>query len=290
MKRSDIRLVAYSEHGQLIRMLYLAIAIVWWLGRSVLRRIYAPANRALVLCYHGVSDRQRSEFQWQMSRIAGRSVDLAGPPPHRRTHLPSICVTFDDAFANLLDNALPVTQRLNIPVTIFAVAGNLGDKPLWDIPPWHPEATECTMTPGQLRALTQQPLCRIGSHTMTHPPLGKSTPQAVRIECKLSRERLEKHLAIPMEDLALPYGSWNHNVLAIAHAAGYKRVYTLEPRLQPIGQDGAIGRFSMTPDTWRIEFLLTCAGGYTWLANWQRLVRTTLRLVRPRAQREPSLA
>lgn len=282
----------HGDHGLAVRLAYLAVAISW----SVLRVAFGFArpqqDAAVVLCYHGVSSRQRDRFAWQMSNLAGRAVDVAQPaaPPTNRRHLPPVCVTFDDAYANLLDNALPVTRGLHIPVIIFAVAGNPGCRPDWPMPHGHPDTNESTMTAAQLVQVTRQGLCRIGSHTLTHKALGHCTSQTIAAECSQSRSLLQGRIGQPVEDLALPYGSCNEEVLATALATGYKHIYTLQPRLHRLGRSGLIGRFCMTPDTWRIEFILTCAGGYTWLYPWRRLLRRVRSVLRPSGRQEPSPA
>ncbi len=293
MHDSSDMMSVYGKHGLAVRVVYLVAAGLWCLLRMVVCARRNAAHRAVVLCYHGVTADQREAFAWQMARIASRAADVAALPAgrlQRRRWLPSACVTFDDAFGNLLTNALPATRRLGVPVTIFAVAGDLGCKPRWAMPPGHPDAGEMTMTAVQLREAVAGGLCRIGSHTMTHAPLASSAPESVCRECAASKASLEKHLGTAIEDLALPYGSCSEQVLATARSHGYRRVYTLEPRVHLLGQAGAIGRFSMTPDVWRVEFLLTCAGGYTWLATWRRLVRWCRSMLRPGTRKEPSLA
>lgn len=282
----------HGDHGLAVRLVYLAVAAGWSVLRIAAAFVRGQTGQTVVLCYHGVSARQRDGFAWQMSKLAGRAIDIALPtvPSLHRDHLPQVCVTFDDAYANLLDSALPVTRRLRIPVIIFAVAGNLGRKPDWPMPPGHPDTHEATMTPAQLTQAIRQGLCRVGSHTLTHKALGQCPSTVVEAECFESRHRLREVLGQPVEDLALPYGSCNDEVLAAALAAGYRRIYTLQPRVHRPGYNGVIGRFCMTPETWRIEFLLTCAGGYSWLYPWRRLLRRIRSVVRPAERREPSLA
>jgi peptidoglycan/xylan/chitin deacetylase (PgdA/CDA1 family) len=130
------------------------------------------------------------------------------------------------------------------------------------------------MTTEQLVAVSKNPLFRIGSHTLTHPDLAKIRPDQLKTELTDSKLRLEYFLGSPIEDLALPFGSYNTEVLRMAREAGYKRIYTVEPKpINPMSEEPVIGRFSMSPDVWKIEFLLTCCGAYTWLYPWRRLIR-----------------
>jgi len=231
----------------------------------------------IALCYHGILPAQIEAFAWQMAWLATRQCSK---PPVDQTasgceeNVASVRVTFDDAFANLLDNALPLLEQHHIPAIVFAVADNLGCYPRWAMPAGHPEAKEETMTPEQLKSLAQHPLIRIGSHTLTHPDLTKVHPQQAKRELVESKAKLEQLIDQTVDDLALPHGAYNEQVLALAKEAGYKKIYTLDPRpFDPKAKTPVIGRFSMSPDVWKMEFILSCSGAYAWLYPWRRFVR-----------------
>jgi len=252
-------------------MLYLFIAVFCYLitlgGRTL------KGNR-IILCYHGISKEQRERFRLQMSKITDNAsvIDKC----ERKQLSRKICITFDDAFENLLENVLPLLNELRIPAIVFAVPGNLGQSPKWNIAPDHPEYNEKTMTIEQLKSI-QNDLITIGSHTQTHPDLSKLPPDQMQWELIESKKNLEQLIDKPIDDLALPHGAYNQDVLRIAEEIGYKRVYTLEPKLGRANQKtGAIGRFSMSPDVWPIEFYLTCCGAYCWLFPF----RTAMKWIR----------
>ena len=121
----------YGKRGVLVRLLYLMGAMVWYVlslgGRS-------GRGSVVVLCYHGIRGDQCKSFRWQMSRVSGKTVetlDFERMGALRTTGHPKVCITFDDAFGNLLDNALPVMEQYRIPAIVFAVADNLGKRPCW---------------------------------------------------------------------------------------------------------------------------------------------------------------
>lgn len=271
----------YAKHGNLVRFIYLALATGYYVvtlgGRLV-------GKTRIVLCYHGILPKQIERFKWQMGKISAQATfdkNKKGDSRHHNGLFSKVCITFDDAFANLLDNALPVIKKYHIPATIFAVTGNLGDTPKWAISANHPEAGEKTMTSEQLVMLSKNPLIRIGSHTQTHPDLSKLPLDQVLWELTESKKNLEQLLDKPIEDLALPHGAYNEEVLHIAQEVGYKRIYTLEPKLVEEGQKmGVLGRFSMSPDVWPIEFYLTCAGAYSWLFPFRRFVKWAGRIAK----------
>jgi len=275
----------YSQKGLVIRLVYMMCALVWAVltGFGRFRR-----DGIVVLCYHGVSAKQRERFAWQMSKIRSRVVDLAKCRASTSScaKLPYVSMTFDDAFANLMENALPILEQYQIPATIFAVADNLGCSPRWEMPYGHPESTEMTITAEQLVAVSKNPLFRIGSHTLTHPDLAKIRPEQLKIELTESKHRLEELLHKPIEDLSLPFGSHDQEVLRMAREAGYKRVYTVDAKpANPMSEEAVMSRFAMAPDTWKIEFILTCAGAYSWLYRVRKLCHLFLdhRFFCPRA-------
>lgn len=236
----------------------------------------------IVLCYHGIPQTAKSIFERQIKHAASYAMQISTDAkqvnicPQKK----SVCFTFDDAFANLLDNALPVLEKYRIPAIIFAVAGNLGEKPCWKMPVGHPESNERTMTADQLVSLNKNSLIKIGSHTLTHPDLTAISRDQVKAELVESKRRLETLMGYAVEDIALPYGAYNQAVLTMAQDAGYKRVYTLDSKPVDLESGKAvIGRFSMSPDVWKIEFILTCGEAYAWLRLWRRFVRQVRELI-----------
>lgn len=256
------------------------ISCIWYVFTGFGRLF---AGRSLVLCYHGVTAEQASRFKDQMTRLRRSEAQDAGTnarPAHSRCG-PRVGVTFDDAFENLLRNALPVLREFGIPAVVFAVPGNLGRAPQWSISASHPEHGERLMTAGQIGRLAGENVT-IGSHTQTHPVLSGLSREQIRWELAESKRNLEEMTGRPVDDLALPHGACNDVVLNVAREVGYRRIFTLEPRMHRLQtREDVVGRFSMSPDVWPIEFHLTCVGAYSWLGPWRRCLRAIRRLHRP---------
>ncbi len=245
------------------RVIYLVVACV----AHGIRKMKRSGHPSIVLCYHGIPMAQKEAFARHIRHCQGIQT------PSRNSAAP-VTMTFDDAFANLLDNAVGLLDEHSIPAIIFAVADNLGSVPRWTMPEGHPESGERTMTAEQLRAVSQHPTIRIGSHTLTHPDLTQIPEEQLRFELTESRRKLESIVGYPIVDLALPHGSYNDQVITEAITAGYKRIYTLDPKpYDPSSEDSCVGRFSMSPDAWNLEYVLTCAGAYSWLSPWRKLIR-----------------
>lgn len=264
----------YTRHGLLVRLAYLIVSIVWE-GAAILRMLRRPS--IVVLCYHGVTARQRASFDAQIRRIRCRAINTARLRAiDEKTARPRVCLTFDDAFANLTENALQAMKDAGVPASLFVVAGNMGRRPGWDVSPQHADYHELTMTADEVLQAARSELVTVGSHTQSHPRLAELDEADIRRELSESARTLEGIVGRPVRELALPHGSYDHRVVRVARELGYTHVYTLEERgvLAEDAQVGVFGRFVMSPDAWPFEFLLTIRGAYSWLGPWRRIVRS----------------
>lgn len=250
------------------RIVYLAIASAMYvctLGGRIGR------GQSIVLCYHGVTTQQKIAFERQLEYVSERITSIDRIKKNSATRIgvkPHIVLTFDDAYSNLCVNVVPLLNRLKLPAVIFAVTNNMGEKPAWGL--WKNDAK--TMTERQLTECRSETI-GIGSHSHRHVDLAKLTGEDLESELGESKECLEQLLGAPVHDLALPYGSYGEHVLKCALDVGYRRIYTLEAHAFKGSQDWEkIGRFTMSPDAWLVEFLLVCAGAYCWLGPFRRIV------------------
>lgn len=118
-------------------------------------------------------------------------------------------ITFDDIMDDVFTNAYPILKRLQLPFAIFVAPGLVG--------------TEDFITQDHLRALADDPLCTIGSHSMSHCHLAKvENSKEELIESKII---LEKMFNRRVDYLAYPYG-WHcdvsKKVMKEAEEIGYK--------------------------------------------------------------------
>jgi len=198
----------------------------------------------IVLCHHAVSADwpaalavRPDRFFEQLELLVGRgyrgvtfSQALRGP---RRGKM--LAVTFDDAFASVMEHAVPVLRALGLPGTIYAVTdfAESGRPLAWDgTDHWlqGPHRAELAgMRWDELRELMEEGW-EVGSHTKTHPPLTTLDDGALERELRESREACEAALGAPCESVAYPYGDVDERVLAAAAAAGYRHGAGLPPR------------------------------------------------------------
>jgi len=254
------------------RRIVVAISLAVFLADGLKRMLAAVTgsrtHATVVLYYHSVPAAQRAAFARQMDQLL-----LWAEPARADAALPnggrfrSVVVTFDDGYQNIVDNALPELAKRRIPATIFMVAGALGVTPNWEDYSGGTDLAmhEVIMTAEQLRALPSD-LVQIGSHTRTHPMLGRLPEQQVRTELSTSRALLEEIVGREVKLFSFPYGSFNAEVVACCRDAGYERVFTTEPRLAYAGSDAFIvGRITVEPGDSALEFRLKVHGAYRWL-------------------------
>jgi peptidoglycan/xylan/chitin deacetylase (PgdA/CDA1 family) len=206
----------------------------------------------LVLCYHAVSDRwpdelairpQDLEFQvkhlTERGYVATTFTEAVVAPPARRV----FAVTFDDAYASVVELGFPVLAQAGVPATLFVPTGQIdtGAPMSWPgIDHW--PATEhrdelVGATWDQVAALADAGW-EIGSHTVSHPRLPELDDARLAEELTASREELERRLARPCTSIAYPYGAVDERVIAAAGAAGYRTAGSLPvgrfPRPRPL--------------------------------------------------------
>ena len=96
-----------------------------------------PAPDLLVLCYHAVSPTWPAPLSVTpaglrrqlegLVRRGYRSATFTDAVVGRRTS-PTVCVTFDDAYASVLREALPLLEELGLHGTVFAPTAFVGDE------------------------------------------------------------------------------------------------------------------------------------------------------------------
>jgi peptidoglycan/xylan/chitin deacetylase (PgdA/CDA1 family) len=125
----------------------------------------------------------------------------------REERLPrqSICLTFDDGYASVVDTAAPVLLERGFPATIFAVAGYLGRTNDWRSQPAWVERRPLASA-SELSQLAEAGF-EIGAHGLEHEPLGRVTPEVVHRELVDGKAVLEDAVGVSVTSFAYPYGS-----------------------------------------------------------------------------------
>jgi peptidoglycan/xylan/chitin deacetylase (PgdA/CDA1 family) len=137
-----------------------------------------------------------------------------------------LAVTFDDGYLSVLEQALPILARLDLPGTIFVPTSLMDQRqPLrwpgvdhWAATPYAHELQG--MNWDDLRSLADDGW-EIGSHTRTHPRLTELDQQAADRQLLESRLECSERLGRPCTSLAYPYGDTDGRITDAAGRAGY---------------------------------------------------------------------
>lgn len=140
--------------------------------------------------------------------------------------LPSVLLTFDDAFESFATHAWPALEARQLPPLLFVITDFVGRRASWDL-----------RLPGRRAPHLDWPALRdlvaagveIGSHTRTHRDLRKLDATTLTSELGTSRDLLEQKLGISVRALSYPFGRTNAAVCAAARSAGYQLGFSMCP-------------------------------------------------------------
>jgi peptidoglycan/xylan/chitin deacetylase (PgdA/CDA1 family) len=219
----------------------------------------------VVLTFHAVCADETRAFERHMRALKAHTSPVFVETPSGLNGRPTVVVTFDDALQCVFDHALPVMRRLDIPATIFVPTGFAGREPGW-IDPERRAHSGRVLRPDTLAACDPR-WVQLASHSVSHPFLAGLDRAAVRDELVWSKRALETWTGMPVRLFSFPYGSFNDLVLSEARAAGYTRVFANVPiRSVPDGEPFVIGRITVSPRDWPLEFRLKALGAYQWMS------------------------
>lgn len=180
-----------------------------------------------VLYYHAVLPEEQLTFadqlDWFSAHFTWCSISEGV------THLengsierPLLSLTFDDADRTLVDVVVPLLSERRITACVYVVPTYVergvsyrDEKPRpimsWnDLRNWLAAGHE------------------VGSHSYTHAPLPRCTPQRLVQEARWSRDSLEQKLSASVEHFAYPWGQHNGEVKRIIAEAGpYRSIATI---------------------------------------------------------------
>jgi peptidoglycan/xylan/chitin deacetylase (PgdA/CDA1 family) len=144
----------------------------------------------------------------------------------RRTGQPfparPIVLTFDDGYADLIEEALPKLIEHGFPATVFVTTG------------WLRDAGRRTAAGAPGRMLSWAQLAElsaagveVAAHTHSHPQLDRISTARLHAELGDSKKFLEDRLGRPVRSLAYPYGYSSKRVRNVARESGYLQAATV---------------------------------------------------------------
>ncbi len=161
-----------------------------------------------------------------------------------------VSITFDDGFANVYNNALPVLDQYGFKTTQYIVSGAINSQTKLDLP---------AMTKGQIAAMCNAGH-EIGSHTVTHSRLTLLNAKKLNSELSGSKNTLNA-ICDSVNSLAIPYGDYSDGVINTAEK------YYDSVRTSDSGENTLIGFDSHRIKTQYIMDTTTIGEIETWLTR-----------------------
>jgi peptidoglycan/xylan/chitin deacetylase (PgdA/CDA1 family) len=130
---------------------------------------------------------------------------------HGAREIPERCVmiTFDDAYEDLVEHALPVLERKNFPATVFVPTALIGKSIQCN--PRNPGATLPIMTEAQIREWATRGIS-FGAHSRTHVDLTTVPMATARAEIRGSQSDLSEIIGTRVCSFAYPFGKSNDEI------------------------------------------------------------------------------
>lgn len=134
----------------------------------------------------------------------------AGSLPRR-----PVLLTFDDAYADLTEHALPLLRQYDFGGAVFVVTGRIGDENRWD--QVRGSQRHRLMTARQIREWAGYGI-EFGAHSRTHADLTTLSQAQLDEEIRGSRDDLAAVTGLPVTSFAYPFGRVNEVVYECARA------------------------------------------------------------------------
>lgn len=145
-----------------------------------------------VSCYSSIDDFKMLLVELGKSKQFVPLSDLCGELLKGTVPQDKVVITFDDVPEDVYVNAIPILKEFSIPYTLYIATSLIGKRGF--------------LSTEQIMELSRDPLCTIGSHTVSHCMLKRKdvNPQ---YEFSESKKILEQLIGKPVKHFAYPYGT-----------------------------------------------------------------------------------
>ena len=198
----------------LIISVIIILSLIWLIFEY---GIFLPGQKGLpVLMYHKVSEDQvdgltisikKLKQQFEFIRKKGYQTlsfhDLSearrmGKPLPKR----SLILTFDDAYRNFLEFAVPLLKRYGYKASVFIPVGYIGKTNAWD------QGSDPILSAKEIREMTESGDIEFGLHSFLHRGYGELDPAGIEKDIDLCMQTLSYHKIPFTRVIAYPYGSY----------------------------------------------------------------------------------
>jgi peptidoglycan/xylan/chitin deacetylase (PgdA/CDA1 family) len=199
-------------------------------------------------------------IRWLKSRrYQGRTISEALQANSRKV----VGLAFDDGACDFYEVAWPILREVGFYVTVFIVAGRIGQTSNW------PELQGISLLKEQqVRELNQQGV-EVASHGWSHRAYDEQPPEQILRDMQQSREKLSQIIGYPPQGLAYPYGRSSNEIVALAEQAGYEWACTARSGFAPVPDRYRLRRTLIRRKDTLLRFALKVRFGYADLIDWR---------------------
>ncbi|HEV7745546.1 MAG TPA: polysaccharide deacetylase family protein [Pyrinomonadaceae bacterium] len=177
-----------------------------------------------VLVYHSISspiepleadaDISPERFERQLEWLSRwRKVVALEETLNAPTRMNLVALTFDDGYRDNLTVALPLLEKVQVPMTLFVAAGFVG--------------RDGFLSREELREISKHPLVTIGAHGFWHRHFNQLSTTDARFELIESRRLLSEITGKTVDLLAWPYGECNQELEQLSEECGFRASWSV---------------------------------------------------------------
>lgn len=216
---------------------------------------------AIVFVYHRIGEDQfpetnirKEQFDAQIREITGGDYTVLPVPEivqalREERSLPprTIGITFDGGHRSILEHAVPILVKNEIPFTVFFST----DKADWNSPAY--------LDWQDLKKLARNDKVTLGIHPAAYTRLTEETPEAIRAQINSAKARFREVLDENPEYFAYPFGELSLTYRDVVEKNGFAAAFGQQSAVAYPGADFMVlPRFTMTENFADIErFRLT---------------------------------
>jgi peptidoglycan/xylan/chitin deacetylase (PgdA/CDA1 family) len=214
--------------------------LIYKIKRKIYKLFHPPLGEILML-HRVMKERSKKSDNWQLEITPDfleqtilkyknsdyRLVSIDAVYQHltglQKINGKFVCFTFDDGFADTYTLAYPILKKLQCPFVVYVTTGFVEAKiPVW----WYDEQVAgkkgLALSPQQVVALSDDPLCTIGAHTVSHLRLTQVNFELQQLEILASKKYLEQLIGKPVNHFAYPHGDYNKKIVELVEDCGFK--------------------------------------------------------------------
>lgn len=141
----------------------------------------------------------------------------------------SAVLTFDDGYDDFYTTVFPLLKKYHMRATVYVITNFVGRRGF--------------LTEKQIRELIDSGIVEVGSHTLDHLYLKKTTVQVSKRQIEESKIYFEKTYGLHVQTFAYPYGAFNEDTIQQVKDAGYTAaVSVISSELQSMNTLFILGR------------------------------------------------